>query len=114
MLNKRHEIAQAIANELLPSEREIDSAIVRNARLMIAVVEGRRAARVALSTGQEGLDLVAQASAKLVAARGLLAEAHIAFRRTQSEVGLDAFSYGDAAECPPPSGLSVVPSVRAA
>ncbi|UUR08139.1 hypothetical protein [Sphingomonas glaciei] len=114
MLNKRHEIAQAIANELLPSEKEVDSAIVRSAKLMIAVVEGRRAARVCLSIGQEGLDLVAQASVKLVVARGLLAEAHVAFRKTQSEVGLDAFNYGDAAECPPPTGLAVVPSVRAA
>lgn len=114
MLNKRHEIAQTIAGELLPSEKEVDSAIVRSARLMIAVVEGRKAARVSLSAGQDGLELVAQASASLVNARGLLAEAHLAFRKTQSEVGLDAFSYGDAAECPDPKGLTVVPHVRAA
>lgn len=116
MLNQRHEIARAIAAELLPAEQDVDAAILHNARLTILAIEGRKAARVPLSTGQQGLDLVTRANARLVEARGLLAEAHAAFRQTQSEVGLGAFSYGDVAECPPPSAgtLSVVPSQRVA
>ncbi len=102
MLNKRHEIAQSIARELIPAEREIESAILRNARLTIAVVEGRKAARMPLDAGQDGLRLVAQATASLVEARGLIVGAHKAFRKTQSEAGLDCFSYGDIAECPEP------------
>ena len=111
MLNARHNLAQTVANELLPTEKDVDEAILRSSRLAIAVVEGRRALRVPLTTGQEGLELVAQATANLVRARGLLAEAHVAFRKTQSEIGLDAFSYGDMGECPPPSashGLKIV------
>ena len=100
MLNQRHEAATAVASELLPAEKEVDSAIVRNARLTIAVVEGRRRCKLPLATGHEGLDLVTRATAHLVEARGFLAQAHLAFRRTQQEIGLQAFSYGDISECP--------------
>lgn len=118
MLNERHQIAQSVAAELLPAEQDIDSAILRNSRLAIAVVEGRKSLRLPLTTGQHGLELVTQATANLVQARGLLAEAHIAFRKTQSEIGLDAFAYGDLGECPPTTAetgkLSLVPSANAA
>ena len=101
MLNQRHEAAQAVARELIPAERDLDAAILRSARLTIAVIEGRKSAKLPLASGQDGLQLVANASSKLVEARGLLVEAHCAFRATQSEMGLDAFSYGDIWECPP-------------
>jgi len=116
LLNTRHEIARSIAAELLPAEKDVDTAILRNARLTTLVIEGRQKAKVGLTTGQDALDLVAQANAKLVEARGLLAQAHVAFRAVQSEVGLDAFAYGDIAECPPPTvaRLSVVPAQRVA
>lgn len=101
MLNQRHSAAQAVAQELFPAETSVEDAIVRNAKLAIAVVEGRRAAKLPLATGQEALDLVAQANVRLCEARGFLAEAHRAFRDTQVEVGLRAFSFGDLQECPP-------------
>ena len=104
MLNQRHQAARAVAAELLPAEQDIDSAIVRNARIAIAVVEGRRRCKLPLTAGQEGLSLVANATTRLVEARALLAQAHAAFRETQDEIGLRAFSYGDITECPPSSG----------
>lgn len=104
MLNQRHEIAQAVAAELLPAEREVDCAIVRNSKLAIAVVEGRRKCNLPLSTGQEGLNMITNATVRLVEARQLLAAAHSAFRETQAEIGLKAFSYGDVTPCPPSSG----------
>ena len=114
MLNQRHQAAQAVAQELLPAERDIDAAIVRNAKLTIAVIEGRRNARLPFATGQEGLNFVASANALLVEARGLLAKAHCAFRKTQSEIGLDAFCYGDVALCPPSGQLQLVPVANVA
>jgi hypothetical protein len=114
LLNQRHETARAVASELLPAEKDVDAAIVRNAKLTIAVIEGRRKCKLPLMAGQEGLDLVSKATARLVEARALLAQAHAAFRATQDEMGLRAVSYGDATECPPssaeiaPSHLSVV------
>lgn len=104
MLNQRHEVARSIAAELLPAEREVDSAIVRNSKLAIAVVEGRRKCNLPLSTGQEGLNMIANATVRLVEARDFLAQAHSALRATQDEIGLNAFSYGDLSECPPSTG----------
>lgn len=116
MLNQRHAAARAVADQLLPAEKNVDDAIVHHAKLTIAVVEGRRAAKLPLAAGQEALGYVAQANARLCEVRELLANAHRAFRDTQNEIGLQAFSYGDESVCPPSSGeLRVVePAVRAA
>ena len=116
MLNQRHAAARAVANELLPAEKIVDEAIVRNAKLAIAVVEGRRSAKLPLTAGQEALGYVAQANLRLCEARGLLAEAHRSFRQTQAEIGLNAFSYGDEQQCPPTQGevRIVAPAANAA
>lgn len=116
MLNQRHAAAQAVANELFPAEKVVDQAILHNARMAIAVVEGRRAAKLPLTVGQEALDFVARANVSLCEARGLLAEAHRSFRETQVEIGLKAFSYGDEQECPPSSAQvrEVAPAANAA
>ena len=115
MLNQRHAAAQAVANELFPAERGVDDAIIHGSKLAIAVIEGRRATKVPLSTGQEGLDYVVRANVQLCKARRLLAQAHTAFRVTQIEVGLQAMSYGDNQECPPSKGqLQIVPSSASA
>lgn len=116
MLNQRHEAARSVASELLPAEKEVDSAIVRNAKLTIAVIEGRKRCKLPLTAGQEGLDLVTKATTRLVEARALLAHAHIAFRNTQAEIGLKAFSYGDEQECPPASAevRVIAPAANAA
>ena len=104
MLNQRHQVAQSIAAELLPAEREVNSAIIRNSKLAIAVVEGRQKCNLPLTAGQEGLNHIASATVRLVEARELLAQAHSAFRATQAEIGLQAFSYGDVTPCPPSTG----------
>ena len=109
MLNQRHETARAVASELLPAEKDIDAAIIRNAKLTIAVVEGRRKCKLPLTSGQEGLSLVANATSRLIEARGLLAQAHSAFKETQNEMGLQAFSYGDISDCPPSSAEITAP-----
>ena len=116
MLNQRHAAARAVADELFPAERHVDEAIVHHAKLAIAVVEGRRAAKLPLTAGQEALGYVAQANVRLCEARELLTQAHRAFRDTQIEIGLQAFGYGDEQPCPPSSAeLKVVgPVVRAA
>jgi hypothetical protein len=116
LLNQRHEAARAVASELLPAEREVDAAIVRNAKLTVAVIEGRRKCKLPLTAGQDGLSYVVKATARLLEAREFLAHAHLAFRTTQDEIGLKAFSYGDEQECPPSSGeLRIVsPAANAA
>jgi hypothetical protein len=95
MLNQRLAAARKVADELLPAEARLDDAILHASRLAIAVIEGRREAKLPLNTGQEGLALMSQAAAKLVDARGDIMAAHVALRETQDEIGLRAVSFGD-------------------
>ncbi len=100
MLNQRLTAAKAVANELFPAETDLENALLHTARLTIAVVEGRRSARLPITTGQEGLTRVARATACLVEAREQIGAAHAAFRETQIEIGLRAVSFGHLWECP--------------
>ena len=105
MLNQRLAVAQKVADELLPTEANLDNAILHASRLAIAVIEGRKTAKLPLDTGQEGLALMSRAAAKLVDARGDILNAHIALRETQHAIGLRAVSFGDIHESPEsPSG----------
>jgi len=100
MLNQRITAARQVADELLPAEVELDNAILHTSRLAIAVIEGRRTARLPLNTGQEGLSFVSRATAKLVDARGDMMAAHVAFRETKDKIGLRTVSFGDIHESP--------------
>jgi hypothetical protein len=61
MLNQRLAAARKVADELLPAEADLDNAILHASRLAIAVIEGRREAKLPLNVGQEGLALVSRA-----------------------------------------------------
>lgn len=105
MLNQRLSAAKAVAAELLPAETDLDNAILRHARLAIAVVEGRRSAKLPIATGQAGLRHIVRATERLVEARGEIASAHAALRETQKEIGLRAVAFGDFWDCPPKTAL---------
>lgn len=100
MLNQRLTFARGVADELFPAEADLEKAIVHVSRLAIALIEGRKTAKLPITTGQEGLELIAKAAAKLVEARGDIGAAHAAFHVTQKEIGLRAVSFGDLWECP--------------
>jgi hypothetical protein len=100
MLNQRLAVARRVADELLPTETNLDDAILHASKLAIAVIEGRREAKIPLNAGQEGLALMSRAAAKLIDARGDIMSAHVAFRETQNEIGLRAVSFGDIHESP--------------
>jgi hypothetical protein len=104
MLNHRLQAAKRVADELLPAETDLDNAILHASRLAIAVIEGRRSAKLPLNTGHDGLALMSRASAKLVDARADMIAAHVAFRDTQEEIGLRAVSFGDIHESPNSTG----------
>jgi hypothetical protein len=104
MLNQRLSAAQGVAKELFPAEETLETALLHTSRMMIAVIEGRRSAKLPITTAQAGLEKTAAAANHLVAARAALGEAHLAFRATSEEIGLRAVSYGDVHECPEPTG----------
>jgi hypothetical protein len=100
MLNQRLAFAKGVADELFPAEADVESAIVHASKLVIALIEGRKIAKQPITMGQEGLELMSRATAKLVQARGDIGAAHVAFRAAQNNLGLKAVSFGDYWECP--------------
>ena len=104
MLNQRLSAAQGVAKELFPAEETLENALLHTSRMMIAVIEGRRLAKLPITTAQAGLERTAAAASHLVAARAALGEAHVAFREASDEIGLRAVSFGDINDCPPATG----------
>ena len=100
MLNQRLSAAQGVAKELFPAEETLENALLHTSRIVIAVIEGRRHAKLPFGTGQEGLERAGAAASLLIQARAELGAAHVAFRETQEEIGLRAVSFGDIWECP--------------
>jgi hypothetical protein len=109
MLNQRINAARQVANELLPAEAELDNAIIHASRTAIAVIEGRRMAKLPLDTGHEGLALMSRATVKLIDARGDMMAAHVALRATKDEIGLRAVSFGDIHESPDKPQAELLP-----
>ncbi|MEO5774291.1 MAG: hypothetical protein ABIQ32_09270 [Sphingomicrobium sp.] len=100
MLNQRLSAAQGVAKELFPAEETLENALLHTSRIVIAVIEGRRTAKLPFGTAQEGLERAGAAASLLIQARAELGAAHLAFRETQEEIGLRAVSFGDIWECP--------------
>ena len=114
MLNDRLAVAKEVASQLLPAETDLENAIVYASRLTIAVVEGRRKARLPITIGQEALGHVAAATAQLVQARGQLGRAHLALRAAKDEIGLRTFAMGDLWDCPPSTSAENVTPIGGA
>lgn len=111
MRQERLAAAHAIAEQLIPHERGIDDAIIRNAQLTVAMIEGRQRAKAPLTLAQKSLEHVALANMRLIEARNHINEAHMGLRDAQFELGLGAVSYGDYGDTPAPAqplGLKVV------
>jgi len=109
MLNQRLAFAKGVADELFPTEADVDGAIVHASKLAIALIEGRKTAKQPITMGQEGLEFMSRATAKLIEARGDIGAAHAAFRAAQNELGLRTVSFGDLWECPDKNMAKLTP-----
>jgi hypothetical protein len=109
LLNQRLTFAKSVAAELFPAEADLETAIVHASRLAIALIEGRKTAKLPITAGQEGLELMSKATAKLVEARGDIGAAHAAFRVAQNDIGLRTVSFGDIYECPDSNSAELAP-----
>ena len=110
MLNDRLTAARGVAAELLPAETDLENALLHTSKLVIAIVQGRRMARLPITIGQDGLEHIAQVTGRLIDARRELAAAHAALRKNQIEVGLRAVAVGDLWDCPPAAELTDIPA----
>lgn len=114
MRKTRLDVAHAVAKPLLAMEQNIDAALTEGAALQVAAIEGRRLARLPLEAGQDALALVAAATAKMIAARAEVHQAHRLLRQEQTNMGLGVVSYGDYGDSPEgyeATGLDTTPAL---
>lgn len=113
MLNARLTAARKIAEALIPSEADIDTAIVTTSRLIAAIANGRADTNLPVAMGQASLSALTATMASLVAARGSIGDAHAALAQDRIDAGLRAYGMGDVSDCPPIAGLKLVDDARA-
>jgi hypothetical protein len=114
MLNTRLTAARRIAEALVPSEGDIDTAIASTAQLIGTIAQARSETNVPLSMCQDSLAALSATMAALVEARCRIAAAHEGLAKARVEAGLRAYGMGDVSECPPSAGLKLVEEGRAA
>ena len=97
--------AYEVATQVRAVEDSIDSALSEIAELQARVMRANAVATVGYGTIHPALQQLASALSGLVNARGSVVGCHAALADARSRVpGLRTVSWGDAEECPPPSG----------
>jgi len=106
MLNTRKQVATSIARPLIELEALIHAALVKQAELQVAMVEGHKKAKLPLGAGEASLDRIAAVGAGLVAVRRDAHAAHLVLREEQERMGLGKYiasgdyEYGDTGDTP--------------
>ncbi len=100
MLNQRLAVTRDVTIQLTDLERDLDAIIVKQARLQIALIEGRRSANLPLDTGQRSIEKIMEAAANLVAARAAVHFAHYDLRAVRDQLRLPVHAYGDYGDTP--------------
>ncbi len=96
-----------VATQVRAVEDVIENALEQIAELQMRMIRARAAAGVATATGHDALQHLAGALQGLVSARGGIADCHASLVDVRQFVpGLRTVSFGDAQECPPPSGVA--------
>lgn len=105
---RKHKVETAafeVATQVRTVEDVIENALEELALLQVRMVHARAAAGVATATGHDAFKHLAGALNGLIEARGGIADCHASLVEAKQFVpGLRATSFGDASECPPPSG----------
>jgi hypothetical protein len=107
---RRHNVESAafeVATQVRAVEDVIETALGEIAELQGRMIRARAASGVATATGHTAFKHLADAVQALVSARGGMADCHSALAEARQMVpGLRTVGFGDAQECPPPSGVA--------
>jgi len=91
-----------VATQVRAVEDAIEEALAEIAELQSRMIRARAACGVATATGHQAFEQLANATKRLVQARGGMAECHLTLKETTQLVpGLRTVGFGDAQECPP-------------
>lgn len=88
------EAGRRVVARLFPAENTIDDALVANAALTIATVEGRKVLQSPCGANQKALAALQAAGAHLVEARQATVLAHAEFVRIRADEGLETVPFG--------------------
>lgn len=104
MLNARLTAARKIAEALIPTETDVETAIASTSRLIGAIAQARAQTNLPVALGQDSLAALSLTMTALVDARAQIAAAHAALAKDRVDAGLRAYGMGDVSDCPPASG----------
>lgn len=98
--------AYEVATQVRTVEESIEAAIAQLAELQSRMVHARSVTGVGFVTSHAAFEQLAVTTSSLVAARGGIANCHVALAETRKAVpGLRTVSWGDGEECPPDTGI---------
>ena len=94
-----------VATQVRAVEDAIEEALAEIAELQGRMIRARATCGIATLTGHEAFEQLADATRRLVQARGGMANCHLTLKATTQLVpGLRTVGFGDAQECPPQKG----------
>jgi hypothetical protein len=118
MRSNKLSAARSIAKSLRPSEDTIDTSIVRNAQLVISIVEGRLQSGVAAEVGHDAFMSASAGLAALAQARDHVITCHKQLTSVRDAQGLDEGFVGctpkRAAQEQEQSEVAYLPAARSA
>jgi hypothetical protein len=110
MLNEKVAAARLIARTLGETEAGTEDVVASSARLIIAIVEGRRATGVSASEGLAALADAARGLEMAVRAQEAFVAAHASLATLRDGLGIEPRAAGCTVTClPTVTGLRVVP-----
>jgi hypothetical protein len=94
MRNERVRAANKVAQQLAPTEANIDTAMASLAALTGAMLTARAEANLSHCVGQDAFDHIGEATALLFKVRSKVVDAHLSLHQTQVDIGLRETSFG--------------------
>lgn len=107
MLNKRHNAAKAVAEDLYKFEKALDDAFALGAQLSSRMVTARMEARLSAVIGQDALEGMVRTLSMMANARRELVETHHQLKSVADDIGVRTVGWGDFVK--PPEEDSVDP-----
>lgn len=91
-----------VATQVRAVEESIEAALAELADLQSKMIQARSVTGVGFAKSHAAFEQLAETTSKLVAARGGIANCHLALTETKQFVpGLRTVGFGDGEECPP-------------
>jgi hypothetical protein len=102
------EAAYEVATQVRSVEESIEAVLIEIADLQTKMVHARAATKAGFANSHEAFAQLAAATNSIVAARGGIANCHVALVETRKTIpGLRTVGFGDVGECPPAAAANL-------